>query len=121
MTWSPRFSEAALNCARFAKPFRMRLIICRPQSRRSEGCPEKGNCLEDLIRLLPVMEDSEMTQTTLSHLDDLGQAHMVDVGDKPITRREAKAEGYIRMNSATLQAIADSALPKGEVFGAARV
>ncbi len=62
-----------------------------------------------------------MTQTTLTHLDDLGQAHMVDVGDKPITRREAKAEGYIRLNSATLQAIADAALPKGEVFGTARI
>jgi cyclic pyranopterin phosphate synthase len=57
----------------------------------------------------------------LSHLTAAGKAHMVDVGHKPVTRREAIAEGYITIQQATLQAIADEKIPKGEVLGTARV
>jgi cyclic pyranopterin phosphate synthase len=46
---------------------------------------------------------------------------MVDVGHKPTTRRRAVAEGYISLQPATLRAIADETVPKGEVLGAARV
>jgi cyclic pyranopterin phosphate synthase len=57
----------------------------------------------------------------LSHLTATGKAHMVDVGHKPVTRREAIAEGYIELQKATLRAIADEKVPKGEVLGTARV
>jgi cyclic pyranopterin monophosphate synthase len=54
-------------------------------------------------------------------LDDHGQARMVDVGHKPITAREAVAEGFIVLQAATLSAIAQGKVPKGEVLGTARI
>jgi molybdenum cofactor biosynthesis enzyme len=47
----------------------------------------------------------------LSHLDDAGRARMVDVGDKPVTAREAVAEGFIAMSPETLRAIAEERVP----------
>ena len=46
---------------------------------------------------------------------------MVDVGDKPISTREAVAEGFITLAAKTLKAIAEGTNPKGEVFGTARL
>lgn len=46
---------------------------------------------------------------------------MVDVGDKPVTRRRAIAEGRIRMRPETLQAIRDGDVPKGDVLAVARL
>ena len=57
----------------------------------------------------------------LSHLDDAGRARMVDVGNKPVTARQAVAEGFIAMSPETLRAIAEERVPKGEVLGTARV
>src|SRR5687767_6578829 len=57
----------------------------------------------------------------LTHLDDHGRAKMVDVGDKPVTAREAVAEGFMTLQSETLQAIAEGNVPKGDVFAAARI
>ena len=57
----------------------------------------------------------------LTHLDDAGRAKMVDVGHKPETAREAVAEGSILLQPETLRAIADDAVPKGEVLNTARV
>jgi cyclic pyranopterin phosphate synthase len=57
----------------------------------------------------------------LSHLDESGAARMVNVGAKPISAREALAEGFITLQRSTIQAIADEKVPKGEVFGTARI
>src|SRR5436853_102596 len=57
----------------------------------------------------------------LSHLDDAGRARMVDVGHKPVTAREAVAEGFVILRRDTLRAIAEERVPKGEVLGTARV
>jgi cyclic pyranopterin phosphate synthase len=57
----------------------------------------------------------------LTHLDDAGRARMVDVGHKPVTAREAAAEGFVTLQAATLRAIAQGTVPKGEVLGTARV
>ena len=57
----------------------------------------------------------------LSHFDAQGQAHMVDVGSKPETRRVARASGTIRMQPATLAAIAAGSAKKGDVLGVARI
>ena len=46
---------------------------------------------------------------------------MVDVGHKPVTAREAIAEGFVILQPATLRAIADDQVPKGEVLSVARV
>jgi cyclic pyranopterin monophosphate synthase len=65
--------------------------------------------------------NSPMLRTRLSHLDKSGKAKMVDVGHKPITRRMAVAEGYIRIQRSTLRAIADDKIAKGEVLSVARL
>jgi cyclic pyranopterin phosphate synthase len=57
----------------------------------------------------------------LSHLDDAGKARMVDVGQKPVTAREAIAEGFVLLQPDTLRAIAEERVPKGEVLGTARI
>jgi cyclic pyranopterin monophosphate synthase len=62
-----------------------------------------------------------MAKPKLSHIDAAGKARMVDVSQKEITDRLAMAEGHITLQRSTLQAIADDAVPKGEVLGVARV
>lgn len=57
----------------------------------------------------------------LTHLDEQGQARMVDVGGKAETQRLAIAEGRIAMSAAAISAIRDGALPKGDVLAAARI
>jgi cyclic pyranopterin phosphate synthase len=57
----------------------------------------------------------------LSHFDDQGQAHMVDVGAKAETHRVARAAGEIRMQPATLALIASGSAKKGDVIGVARI
>lgn len=57
----------------------------------------------------------------LTHLDDSGAAHMVDVGGKPATERLARAAGVIRMSEAALEAIRAGDAPKGDVLGTARI
>jgi len=56
-----------------------------------------------------------------THFDAQGQAHMVDVGDKPATRRRAVAEGCIEMQAATLEQILEGGHRKGDVLGVARI
>ena len=59
--------------------------------------------------------------TKLTHLNPRGEAHMVDVGDKPVTAREAVAEGWIRMQPETLRLILEGGHKKGDVLAAARI
>ena len=56
-----------------------------------------------------------------THFDAQGQAHMVDVGDKPDTRRIARAAGRIVMQPATLATIRQGDAKKGDVLGVARI
>lgn len=51
-----------------------------------------------------------------THLDEQGRPRMVDVGGKPVTRRNAVAEGTIRMSPDTLHAIVSGDTPKGNVL-----
>jgi cyclic pyranopterin phosphate synthase len=57
----------------------------------------------------------------LSHIDGEGNAHMVDVGEKPVTRRRAIARAFVSMTPETLDRIVAGDLPKGDVLGTARV
>jgi cyclic pyranopterin phosphate synthase len=57
----------------------------------------------------------------LTHLDQAGQASMVDVGDKQETRRQAIAIGHIRMKAETLSTIEAGNMKKGDVVGTARI
>mgnify|MGYP005842407995 CR=1 FL=1 len=60
-------------------------------------------------------------QQPLTHLDEQGHARMVDVGDKAVTTRTAVAQGEVVMSPATLAAIRDGNVPKGDVLAAARI
>ena len=62
-----------------------------------------------------------MVKPKLTHLDEQGRAKMVDVGEKPITRRRAVAEGVVKMKTATAKAIREGALKKGDALALARV
>lgn len=62
-----------------------------------------------------------MSDAQLSHLDASGRAHMVDVGAKAETQREAIARGSVLMQPETLRLIVDGAMPKGDVLAVARV
>ncbi len=57
----------------------------------------------------------------LSHLDEQGQARMVDVGAKPDTPREAVAAGRVVMQPETLALIQSGGIPKGDVLSTARL
>jgi cyclic pyranopterin phosphate synthase len=57
----------------------------------------------------------------LTHFDDQGASRMVDVGQKPITHRMARAEARVRMAAETLQLIRDRRAAKGDVLEVARL
>ncbi len=57
----------------------------------------------------------------LTHLDDAGNAAMVDISAKTATLREAEAQGHISMSVAALKAIRDGAVKKGDVLATARI
>jgi cyclic pyranopterin phosphate synthase len=57
----------------------------------------------------------------LSHVDDRGRVRMVDVGDKPVTTREAVARGRITMSSEALRLIRRGEVAKGDPLQAARL
>ena len=60
-------------------------------------------------------------QPTLSHLDDRGNARMVDVSDKPESHREATARGRVEMSAETLARITEGRVSKGDVLATARL
>jgi len=57
----------------------------------------------------------------LTHFNSAGDAHMVDVGDKNVTKRTAVAEGRITMQPETLSLILKGEAKKGDVLGVARI
>src|SRR5262245_6291176 len=57
----------------------------------------------------------------LSHLDESGAARMVDVSEKPVTRREATASACVIMKPSTLELIVSGQAAKGDVLAAARL
>ncbi|PTX55920.1 cyclic pyranopterin monophosphate synthase subunit MoaC [Litoreibacter ponti] len=57
----------------------------------------------------------------LTHFDEGGHAHMVDVSDKDVTSRIAVAEGCVKMQAETLALITEGRAKKGDVLGVARL
>ena len=60
-------------------------------------------------------------KNTFSHLDERGNARMVNVGHKPVQRRRAVAEGRLVCAPATIRALKKNALPKGDVLTVAQI
>ncbi len=63
----------------------------------------------------------EVKGQMLTHVDESGAARMVDVGDKPVSRRVAVAGGFIEMRPSTLAMIESGEAPKGDVMATARI
>lgn len=57
----------------------------------------------------------------LTHIGKAGEAHMVDVGNKEITSREATACGYIKMQMETVTLVREGNAKKGDVLATARI
>lgn len=62
-----------------------------------------------------------MSDERLTHLDENGQAHMVDVSAKPETERTAVARGEVHLHIETLELIRQGLMKKGDVLGVARI
>ncbi len=62
-----------------------------------------------------------MGKNQLTHLNAQGEAHMVDVSDKPITKRKAITRGMITMNAEAFSALVEEKVSKGNVLGVARI
>ncbi len=57
----------------------------------------------------------------LTHMDALGCPRMVDISEKPDTKREAVAKGIVRMQASTLDLIKKTTIPKGDVLAVAKL
>ena len=57
----------------------------------------------------------------LNHFNESGEAHMVDVGAKAVTEREARASGFIKMQPETFDIVRQGTAKKGDVLGVARL
>lgn len=65
--------------------------------------------------------NSDKSEKSLTHLDQEGNARMVDVGNKADTQRMASAEGFVYMSSATFEAVQRGDVKKGDVLTVARI
>jgi cyclic pyranopterin phosphate synthase len=59
--------------------------------------------------------------STLTHVDAAGNARMVEVGEKEVTRRSATAEGWVTMSADTLAIVREGRAKKGDVLGVAQI
>ncbi len=64
---------------------------------------------------------AEPMEAALTHLNERGEARMVDVSEKDVTQREAVAESFVVMQPETLTLIETGAAAKGDVFATARI
>jgi cyclic pyranopterin phosphate synthase len=67
------------------------------------------------------MKAAKPSTAKLTHVGPSGEARMLDISEKPVTNREARARGSVKMSRAALEAIVRGNLPKGEVIGTARI
>ncbi|HEY4899042.1 MAG TPA: cyclic pyranopterin monophosphate synthase MoaC [Candidatus Nanopelagicaceae bacterium] len=61
------------------------------------------------------------TENTFTHLNDKGQAHMVNVADREITIRTATASGSVKLSPSVVALLREGGIPKGDVLATARV
>src|SRR5262245_44735751 len=86
------------------------------QAIRSRSCYARACHL--VLSLKTELSDIQAPMSKLSHYDDAGQAHMVDVSAKSQTRREAVAEAFVELSAQTLEALPQN--PKGNPLEVAR-
>ena len=59
--------------------------------------------------------------TSLTHVDETGAARMVDVTDKPVSARTARATGFVRTSAAVVDLLRGAGVPKGDALAVARI
>ncbi|MGQ7787912.1 cyclic pyranopterin monophosphate synthase MoaC [Nesterenkonia sp. K-15-9-6] len=69
----------------------------------------------------PESSSAEPSSTGLTHVREDGSAHMVDVSDKDVTARTARAQAILRTRAEVTAQLADGALPKGDALATARI
>src|ERR1700761_530491 len=74
-----------------------------------------------MAKASPASRASPASPATLSHLDDQGAAHMVDVSEKTATKRTAVAAGVLHTSAHVVALISTGGLPKGDALATARV
>jgi cyclic pyranopterin phosphate synthase len=75
----------------------------------------------DCIIWLNFENSNGVAMKDFTHFDESGASRMVDVGDKQVTRREARGSAQVRMAEQTLRAILDRSVQKGDVLAVARL
>ena len=80
---------------------------------------EAHQLANEMAGLISQTPPTQLTQRT--QLTPVAPAHMVDVGEKPVTQREATARGVVKMQAATLEMIKQGKLTKGDVLAVAQV
>lgn len=79
----------------------------------------------DINEINPVKNENLSNQNVagdkLTHINDKGQAHMVDVGDKPVTKRIATASAILKTRADVIQKINEGTVVKGDVLATARI
>src|SRR5690242_9952463 len=98
----------------------------KPVARRVKRAPPRRNKAKTMRRARPSAKPAVVATTAtpapaLTHIDQRGEARMVDVTDKGATERVAVAEGRVIMSKATLDLVLEGNAMKGDVLGAARL
>ena len=88
---------------------------------RTGGASRKSGVADTKVRRRKATAPAEPQPGHFTHFDAAGQAHMVDVAGKDVTRRVAVAGGRIAMQPATLAAVEAGTAKKGDVLGVARI
>jgi cyclic pyranopterin phosphate synthase len=91
------------------------------QRAKSRPRPKARPKTRSKARLKPKARPAAAPPARLSHIDQRGQARMVDVSGKGATERMAVAEGRVIMSKATLDRVVEGNALKGDVLGAARL
>ena len=84
-------------------------------------CPYHADELQRPRMTPPQIDEAAATMSQLTHLNEKGEARMVDVSDKDVTHRTARAEGFVAMALATLALVETGEAKKGDVLATARL
>ena len=115
----PKIEIIPLNCQPVTDPATCLALVS--DGELNGAAHYRRDEIEPLAELILQWWKGQAMEPKLSHLDERGNAVMVDVTDKAETKRAAEARGTIRMKPETLQMIQTGGLPKGDVLAVARV
>jgi cyclic pyranopterin phosphate synthase len=109
-----------------AKPFRCSFCGKAQEQVRKLVAGQAGVFIcNECAELVREIQEEELTAprvtSRLSHVDERGQARMVDVGAKPVTERRAVARGRLMLSRGTVDLISEGKTPKGNVLNTAQV